>query len=89
MIQMNKPVIKELPVGVMERQGPLLEYREAYGFVGGVGVWYHFCPRCDGWVEGYPVERRINTLELLSGRQGKAEYCARCNYELAFRGAVA
>lgn len=49
---------------------------------------YHRCPRCKGYIEGHPVERREDSLAPLSGRRGVSSHCRRCDRELHFSGMV-
>lgn len=89
---LKKPFLKvhkDLPHGVLEQETTSFrDYRTARGYVGDEYKHYYFCPKCNGWVEGYPVAYRTNTLAPLSGRSGRVEDCERCGYELDFMGAV-
>ena len=69
----------------------LSDVREANGInPQGVVVNFTFCKHCGGWVEGFPVERRVDTFRphSLAGRRGIAYICPRCDKELKFWGAV-
>lgn len=79
------PVLAELPEGAVERNAAIsFGCRKAR--LGTAG--YFHCPRCGGWIEGHPIERRENTLAPLSGRKGISTLCSRCGWELAFSGMV-
>ncbi len=59
------------------------------GFCRVDGKGYYYCRFCKGWVEGEPNEYKVNTLGLLSGRQGTEYCCRRCGNEIDFVGCVA
>ena len=50
----------------------------------------YFCPRCPGWVPGYPGSYDEDTFapHQLAGRRGTVTYCLRCGEEIAFLGLV-
>lgn len=52
------------------------------------GKSYHWCDRCNGWIEGEAQEYEVNSLRPLSGRRGKEYNCRRCGEEIVFVGAV-
>jgi hypothetical protein len=85
---MNLPVRKDLPDGVTERKWTLSHLREAHGIVGDDYLTFHYCDRCEGWIEGHANEYRVNTLDSshLAGRQGTEYFCRRCGEEIAFSG---
>lgn len=85
---MGMKVHKELPVGVRERERLLSHLREADGIVNDAWLEFHFCPDCDGWIEGHAQEFKVNTLDggRLSGRRGTEYFCRRCGYQIAFMG---
>lgn len=86
---MSLPVLKELPDGVTEESFTLGVVREASGKPTEEG-WphYHFCPHCNGWIEGYPNEFPVNTFapQHLAGRKGTEYFCRRCGHEIGFLG---
>lgn len=82
------PVYAELPRGAIETTSLIVEHREAKGYVNDKYKNYYFCPKCEGWIEGWPKSARVNTLAPLSGRSGHTEECERCGYELSFMGIV-
>ena len=49
----------------------------------------HFCEKC-GWVEGYPNQYKVNTLDSahLSGQRGEDYHCARCGNHIGFSGVM-
>lgn len=49
---------------------------------------WHFCPRCDLWIEGEPEKEREETMQCLSGRSGTVKRCRKCGVELDFFGAI-
>lgn len=49
----------------------------------------YFCRHCGGWISGLPNHYRVNTLGVLSGRQGTEYHCRRCGEKIGFRGRVA
>lgn len=49
-------------------------------------VKFYHCRQCEGWIEGYPSEFRVNTLGVLSGRQGVDFHCRRCGDNIGFEG---
>jgi hypothetical protein len=82
-------VLEELPHGVTVSQ--LLSFREikeASGYVDGNYKHFYYCPKCAGWIEGWPRRYGQHSLGPLSGRSGYVEDCARCGYELDFMGIV-
>lgn len=83
-------VVQQLPLGVEERAN-LWGLREAWGYVDGQFVEYHYCDRCVGWILGGAVEVSENTLcgHRLSGRSGTCYRCVRCGYQIGFAGAIA
>lgn len=89
---MSLTVHKELPAGVSEHQQIFANHREASGteMVDGEVTFhkFHHCPKCDGWIEGWPNQYNVNTLEPshLAGRQGREYHCRRCGYEIGFIG---
>ncbi len=54
----------------------------------GVRRYWHYCPKCKGWIEGIANESRTNTLapHRLAGRSGHIYSCQRCGYEIGFLG---
>jgi hypothetical protein len=80
----------ELPFGILEAREFLREYRTATGYNGGHFKTFYFCPKCNGWLEGWPVQYHQHTLvpHALAGRSGYVEDCERCGYELGFVGMV-
>lgn len=84
------PVLKELPEGYAEdplRKGVFP--RVAYDWEHKGKGRYHWCSQCAGWVPGFPRDRRVNNIGILSGRKGVASHCARCSYEIWFSGMIA
>lgn len=69
----------------------LSKVREAQG-VNSEGnlISFFFCKHCNGWIEGFPEERRLNTMNSfrLSGRRGISFVCIHCQKEISFWGAV-
>lgn len=49
---------------------------------------YHFCPRCNLWIEGQPITGRVDTMDVMCGRKGETKHCRRCGVEFDFSGAV-
>jgi hypothetical protein len=49
---------------------------------------FHFCNKCDGWIEGWVVSKKVDTLkpETRSGRRGIEYYCQRCASSIGFVG---
>lgn len=85
---MKLAVLKDLPDGVTERKTWFSNLREADGHIDKKWVFYHFCPKCEGWIEGDANKYPVNTLDSrhLAGRQGDEYYCRRCGYQIAFIG---
>lgn len=86
---LSLPVHKELPDGVEEgRLSFIHNLKEASGYIDGHYVWFHFCKRCGGWIEGQPNGYEVNTLSShqLSGRRGTEYHCCRCGEQIAFSG---
>ena len=48
----------------------------------------HFCDKCNGWINGWPNDYEINTLDgrRLAGRRGTEYHCARCGHKIGFFG---
>ena len=79
----------QLPEGVEEgRLSFGHNMREASGHVGDRYMFFHFCKRCGGWIEGQPNAFEINTLNpsQLAGRKGTEYFCRRCGEQIAFMG---
>ena len=85
---MTLKVHKELPPGVTERPNRLGRLRDAHGMIGDSFVTFHFCPDCDGWIEGHANDYEVNTLNpaRLAGRRGTEFFCRRCGYRIDFVG---
>lgn len=77
------PCLESLPEWAMEQsRSP----RVAWG-VGPEGFKkFHFCPECNGWIEGDPFGSLENTAGPLAGRSGWSHHCRRCRTELSFCG---
>lgn len=88
---MSLVVLKELPEGVTEHQELFSRIKTAAGKPSAEG-WphYYFCRYCGGWIEGYPNEYRVNTMDSyrLSGRRGTESHCIRCGEQIGFSGMV-
>lgn len=80
----------ELPQGVIEHESILIQHREAVGYDGEDYNHFYHCPRCGGWIEGWPAHYRVNNWapHALAGRMGVVEDCARCGEELTFLGVM-
>lgn len=86
---MSLTVHKELPEGVEEgRFAFVRNMREASGMSGDKYLFFYFCKRCGGWIEGHANEYSVNTLNpsQLSGRRGTEYFCCRCGEQIAFNG---
>ncbi len=86
---LNLKVYPYLPDGYVERKELLFQqYRYATLRVDSTLESVHYCPECNGWVEGDCNKYEVNTLDgrRLSGRRGTDFHCARCGYKLGFFG---
>lgn len=83
-------IIQKLPSGVVPIIQLPNEAKVAGGFVGFDNEYktFHHCPDCKGWIAGKPIAHKHNNLRptRLTGRRGTSWYCARCGWQLAYRG---
>lgn len=84
-VGITMPVRESVPEGGYEYIVGRLEdgWREHEGKIP-----YVKCPKCKGFVEGFPVDRSEDTLAPLSGRRGISTCCRRCGHEFRFSGLV-
>jgi len=83
------PVLETLPHGIAEQSRVIWHIREAWGTTDdGVHHEYYYCHHCKGWIEGQAITHQENTLGPLSGRNGIAFECIRCQEEIGFNGIV-
>lgn len=91
---LNLPVFKELPLGLVREKSDFLYPFERAGQPtqgGYIRCTHYYCDRdCKGWIEGFPNEYEVNTLApyQLAGRQGTEWYCIRCGEQIGFLGVV-
>jgi hypothetical protein len=73
-------VLKELPEGVEVSGDEAILFKDDKVFN------WHFCKRCEGWIEGRAGTQSEDTIGPLCGRRGHSTYCLRCGHEISFFG---
>ena len=45
---------------------------------------FHYCEKCDGWIEESPIRHKLTNFEAKTAKNGVGYFCARCGNNIGF-----